>query len=171
MPRRKIKLSKEQRSIINKRNALKRTTSSFSKISQARKKWYLDGNKPQFKSKICLKCKKEYKPSNSRQYYCGSIKQKIGCSYKTMRERDIGYWLAREYQITFEDFKELFKKQDGKCKICGLTQDIKRLAIDHDHKTKKIRGLLCDKCNRGLGHFNDDISMLELAIKYLKGTL
>ena len=44
----------------------------------------------------------------------------------------------------------------------------RRLAVDHDHKTGKIRGLLCISCNVGLGHFQDDVELLRSAILYLQ---
>jgi protein-arginine kinase activator protein McsA len=53
---------------------------------------------------------------------------------------------------------------DGKCNICGKTA---KLAVDHDHKTNKFRGLLCDNCNMGLGQFKDDPMLLEFAQIYL----
>lgn len=52
------------------------------------------------------------------------------------------------------------------CVICGSTR---RLCIDHDHTTKKIRGILCTKCNAGLGMFDDNPARLDAAIRYLKG--
>ena len=62
--------------------------------------------------------------------------------------------------------------QNGCCAICKGEEpsDFKgRLSIDHDHSSGKIRGLLCMKCNSGLGMFNDDEDILLNAIKYLKG--
>ena len=50
------------------------------------------------------------------------------------------------------------------CTICGENDD---LVVDHDHKTNKIRGMLCNHCNRGLGHFKDDPDLLEYARIYL----
>ena len=74
------------------------------------------------------------------------------------------------------DYEALSKAQGGRCAICGRKETIKnylngnsrRLAIDHDHKTDKIRGLLCGKCNRGLGLFRDNIDFLQKAVRYLK---
>jgi len=80
------------------------------------------------------------------------------------------------YGITLDDYNRMFKEQNGVCKICGDRETRKnkfvsecRLTIDHDHSTKKIRGLLCHKCNFGLGNFRDRIDLLEKAKTYLKG--
>jgi hypothetical protein len=54
-----------------------------------------------------------------------------------------------------------------KCQICAST---KRLSIDHDHKTKKVRGILCSLCNTGLGFFRDNETHLANAIMYLNDT-
>src|ERR1035437_10727167 len=57
--------------------------------------------------------------------------------------------LKKKFGITWEEYDELFKKQNGYCPICGRHQSEfkKRLSVDHDHNTKKVRGLLCQNCN------------------------
>ncbi len=64
----------------------------------------------------------------------------------------------------------LLTKQNGKCAICGVHTDFinKSLSLDHDHKTNKLRGLLCGKCNFVIGNANDNVQVLEQAIEYLK---
>ena len=76
----------------------------------------------------------------------------------------------RKRGITAEEFNSKLKLQDGKCAICDRPQDasIKFLSIDHDHKTNKLRGLLCSNCNRGIGCFKDDPQLLIAAAAYLK---
>lgn len=72
--------------------------------------------------------------------------------------------------ISIEEFYTLFNKQKGLCGICHLPppdNNILLLQIDHDHKTGKIRGLLCPKCNHGLGQFKDNKNILLEAINYL----
>lgn len=67
---------------------------------------------------------------------------------------------------------KLFELQRGVCAICqsSLVGVISpNVCVDHDHITGTIRGLLCGKCNRGLGHFNDDPNLLIAAISYLSG--
>ncbi len=68
------------------------------------------------------------------------------------------------------------KKQKDKCAICGNNETMKhargtvnQLAVDHDHVTGKIRGLLCQRCNRALGLLRDDIAVLLSAAAYLTG--
>lgn len=60
---------------------------------------------------------------------------------------------------------EHFSKHSGKCDICGVED---KLRIDHDHLTGKIRGLLCNECNLGLGKFQDDVSRLREAAVYVE---
>jgi len=82
---------------------------------------------------------------------------------------------ARRQGFSEEQYQALLKKQNGRCAICGLSEGHRsqrgrkcRLAIDHDHRTGVVRGLLCNNCNRGLGRFKDDPILLELAVRYLK---
>lgn len=76
-----------------------------------------------------------------------------------------------EYGMTPDDYNKMFEAQEGRCAICGVSQvELKRrLAIDHDHISGKIRGLLCERCNLMLGKANDDINILTSAIQYLAG--
>lgn len=80
--------------------------------------------------------------------------------------------LKSEYGITEEQFEEMLKSQNSCCKICGSTESNvsthNKLVVDHNHETSKVRGLLCNKCNLGLGRFNDDIELLRKAVKYLE---
>jgi predicted HicB family RNase H-like nuclease len=80
------------------------------------------------------------------------------------------YHLIKNYNITLEEYNELFIKQNGCCAICGRHQsELKQtLHVDHDHNTGLIRGLLCTKCNIGLGYVNDDINILLKMISYLQ---
>lgn len=64
-------------------------------------------------------------------------------------------------------YLELFAKQGGRCAICTATPKKKRFAIDHDHATGTVRGLLCDNCNNGLGRFGDSPELLATARDYL----
>jgi hypothetical protein len=74
--------------------------------------------------------------------------------------------LKRHYNLTPEQYEELLQSQNMVCAICHKT-DTTRLAVDHDHFTGHVRGLLCGICNRGLGNFKDDTELLQKAIQYL----
>lgn len=77
------------------------------------------------------------------------------------------------YGITLLDYNEMFEKQNGLCFICGnpeisgISRD-NNLLVDHNHATGKVRKLLCNNCNRGLGAFRDNIAIMERAIQYIK---
>lgn len=84
------------------------------------------------------------------------------------------YYLVKTHNVTTEEYNALSLKQNNCCLICYGSKRSKgknsSLFVDHDHSTSKIRGLLCDNCNKGLGHFKDDENALSNAIKYLQAT-
>ena len=67
-------------------------------------------------------------------------------------------------------YKKLLESQDGKCSICGSfpKRNGPRFAIDHDHATGKIRGVLCSRCNRGIGLFKENPQWLRRAAEYIE---
>lgn len=74
-----------------------------------------------------------------------------------------------QYGITLTEFRRLMEKQNGRCAICGMAdQSYDRLQIDHDHDTKKVRGLLCGLCNMMLRHAKDRPTVLRAAADYLE---
>jgi hypothetical protein len=77
--------------------------------------------------------------------------------------------LREKYGIGLDEYNKLLAIQNGVCKICGKSDSAgKNLAVDHDHVTKKVRGLLCSQCNTGLGMFQDSIEVLQKAQDYLR---
>lgn len=101
---------------------------------------------------------------NRKEYY--SRPEIIAKTKKYYRNLHLG----RNHGITTDDYNKMFNEQNGCCKICDTHQsEFKQaLSVDHCHLTNKIRGLLCDACNLGLGKFKDKIDLLEKAIDYLK---
>lgn len=82
---------------------------------------------------------------------------------------------SKKYGIDNAVYQLFFDDQDGCCAICGQHEtaldrwgNVKPLAIDHNHQTGQVRGLLCDRCNRGLGYFKDSEENLESALHYLR---
>lgn len=101
---------------------------------------------------------KKISPEKARFYY----------ENNALKQRD--KVLQKEFGITLEEYENRFEEQRGCCSICGEHQSKlkRRLAVDHDHKTGKVRSLLCGKCNTGLGQFNDDEELLVAAANYLR---
>jgi hypothetical protein len=75
--------------------------------------------------------------------------------------------LKRKFNISVSEWDEMYAEQNGRCKICHQPQDTQRLAVDHDHETGEVRGLLCRTCNTAIGLMNDDPIILASAIKYV----
>ena len=84
-------------------------------------------------------------------------------------EKFRGYELKKAYGITLIEWKDIFRKQGRVCAICKCHRpNIKaHWHTDHDHKTGRIRGILCGKCNTALGYMKDSIKALSAAIAYL----
>lgn len=79
--------------------------------------------------------------------------------------------LKRTYNFSVEEYNILLKEQNYSCRICKTTEPTEtktKFCVDHCHTTGKVRGLLCNKCNAGIGMFNDNPDLLVSAISYLK---
>lgn len=78
--------------------------------------------------------------------------------------------IKQRYGLTNDEISRILEVQNYKCKICRISEsELKRkLAVDHCHETGKVRGMLCGRCNTGLGMFRDNEKYLETSIKYLK---
>jgi len=86
-----------------------------------------------------------------------------------IKDRRRKYHLAYKFGMTVENYKSMLKKQGNFCAICRKTPK-SSLVIDHCHRTGRIRGLLCHRCNdaMGMGYFKDDMGLLGKTIKYIK---
>jgi hypothetical protein len=93
--------------------------------------------------------------------------------YASDEERDrakLDAALRAKYDIGVEDYDDLMKIQGGLCAICRRPcSSGRRLAVDHDHESDEIRGLLCTKCNMAVGFFDDDAEIVRNALRYLLG--
>lgn len=100
--------------------------------------------------------------------------------YRKARAANPEYYLdqdlRRNYGVTYEWYQETLAKQNNVCAICKhpetaiIRNKVIAMPVDHDHKTGKARGLLCTKCNRGLGLFRDDKDILKAAFDYLNSS-
>jgi hypothetical protein len=77
-----------------------------------------------------------------------------------------------QYGLTLAEFDAMVRRQSGRCLICAAPGDPAKpncgLVVDHDHSSGEVRGLLCDRCNRGLGLFRDAPHVLRAAAQYLE---
>lgn len=99
-----------------------------------------------------------YNPEARRRYY--EKNKEASKQYSTKYNR------KKRYGVDDSEYQRLLAKQNGLCAICAKTCS-RQLALDHDHTTGNIRGLLCNSCNRGLGYFKDNHILLNNAKNYL----
>lgn len=97
----------------------------------------------------------------ARRYYA---RDDIRHTKKAMR---LGSRL-KAFGLSISDFDEMFTSQGGKCAICGGTSGKRRLSVDHDHATGKVRSLLCTNCNSALGLLGESTERMASAIEYIK---
>lgn len=134
--------------------------------------------------RVCSKCGIEKEIDQfylDVRYKGGRMRQCKQCRNEYMegyRQRNPLYarskHLKNERGITLDQYKEMFDAQGGMCAVCEQEETqvtrkgIRRaLAVDHCHESGRVRGLLCGRCNRGLGNFDDDSDRLRSAAAYL----
>lgn len=118
---------------------------------------------------------REVKAVYNREYYQNNKDALLGQTrdYRTQPHRKTRkrcLQLQGAYGITLSVYDLMLHEQEGVCAICKGKQSVegKDFCVDHCHKTGIVRGLLCDKCNLGLGALGDDIEGLERALSYLE---
>lgn len=134
--------------------------------------------------KICTRCdvlrlhnqfRKEPRMRDGRRSWCIPCDRSRHREYlrltKPWKTNKLYYknakWKCR-YGIDVNEVETMFVKQQGTCAICNREFTILRdLQVDHDHSTGQVRELLCQKCNTGIGYFQEDITVLSRAIDYL----
>lgn len=130
----------------------------------------LDGRHPTY----CKACAAQYARQNrvaggeARRTYSREYRRAYMAKYPEKRAQ---YARKAYYGLTHQEFLDLMERQQGLCAICEVVLEEGRgkdkLAVDHDHVTGVIRGLLCQQCNSGLGYFRDNPLILQAAIAYL----
>jgi hypothetical protein len=134
-----------------------------------------DLNRSRYETFRCPRCEAE-KPRSAfggrtrRAHYCKPCTNATAREWrqrnKTLHARNQRRYFLGRNGLTEATYEELREAQDGKCAICGTVPN-GDLAVDHDHETGIIRGLLCTRCNAGLGYFKDDRTALRRAANYL----
>lgn len=169
-------LSKEER---YRRNNLRRATEEFKEYRREydRKRQqnpeYVERQKllrksPRRKASAAIASKKYRSTQEYRDW------KKLYRASPEQQQKRREYEFKRKFGITPADYDRMLVEQGGVCAICGQEETFElkgakhSLAVDHCHKTGKIRGLLCRNCNQALGLAKDNVTILESAIKYLK---
>ena len=132
------------------------------------------------KLKKCTKCKQIYPATPKFFYRHSSRKDGLDpwCKECKIEYHKI-YYKKKNFNISLKQYEKLYRAQNGRCLICGKNfDDIYKEKkenhiyytprIDHDHKTGKVRGILCHHCNTALGSFCENPLILVRAIRYLK---
>jgi len=133
-------------------------------------KEYYNENKEEKKKYIAAWAKRN--PEKTKAYQA-----KARTSYpERFKDYSARHRMKVRYGITLEKYKQMYEDQSGLCFICHQPESVlnrngttKRLALDHCHETGRVRKLLCDNCNKGLGVFQDNPDRLRAAAKYLEG--
>ena len=175
-------MNAEQKSAYNKAYRV----ANWDRILERRKKWYAaNADRERNRSKkYAAALSKDVKHGRQRRYREANRDKLSAYTRKRYKEKraaillynkqrraerpevEQDWYLRTEYGISLAEYNALRTKQKGLCAICRKSQK-KRLSVDHCHTTGRVRGLLCDRCNHGLGHFKDEIAFLQRAIKYL----
>lgn len=131
--------------------------------------------------KICRNCGKEQslgcfsKDKHTKDGRCFHCKSCVSLNHK-MRPRpnfsalNKRRHLKSKYNMTLEKYNQMFEDQRGVCAVCGVPAgDLKRnLAVDHNHRTGKIRGLLCFACNSLIGRIEKNPLLIPTMMKYIR---
>lgn len=148
-----------QKTEIDKENYLSQANCVGCQMVKPLSEFYLKNNRPGRRCRLCLQVQ-------------AKERRDIGDRLKKQAVRSS---LMRNYGIETEEYNHLWIKQNGVCAICQKPESevvksgvVKRLSLDHCHKTGKVRALLCGRCNKGLGLFNDDVFLVREALLYLK---
>jgi hypothetical protein len=134
---------------------------------------------------ICLNCRKA--PSSPGRRWCQTCRDRHSAWYAKIpkgtcpkcRERPSMPWrrecvecydrlLQQQYGIDGVEYARLHEKQKGVCAVCAKPSQGRRLAVDHDHATGRVRGLLCNRCNTTLGLLEDSPELIGRLREYVK---
>lgn len=116
--------------------------------------------------KPCARCHGHKGIKYANLKFCGH------CTFKVKKEKARNAHaraLEKRYGITRKDYDDLYAAQGGVCYICRRANGkTRRLSVDHDHVSGRVRGLLCRPCNNILGHLRDSIEAAERVVAFLK---
>jgi hypothetical protein len=177
-------MDKEQKRAYNKAYRL----ANLEKLRAKRKQWYwqnAERERARAREYQSTKYSKEQKAESRRRYrenHRDKLRKYMRERYAKKRDEILAYnrerrthrpeverdwYLRTEYGITLAQYNAMLAAQNGGCAICAGVDTKRRLAVDHDHATGVVRGILCENCNRGIGLFKDNPERLRRAVDYL----
>lgn len=133
----------------------KMTPEQKARVSARKKAWYRSN--PEATSRMVKRANDKRAGATRESYH------KLGSNLRQWSRS-----LAKDYGITPDQYDQMFLAQYGRCKICRRIGNGRRLHVDHEHSTGRVRGLLCGKCNRGIGMFDDNPAILLKVCEYLQ---
>jgi hypothetical protein len=119
----------------------------------------------------CKPCIDSYRTERGYKLSSEAMSRKRQRDRDAYKESPDKWWeqnLIRKYGITAEQYAEMLEGQQGLCAICLRPPGKKRLHVDHCHSSGRVRGLLCDDCNLGIGKLGDDAARVTSAAAYLQ---
>lgn len=137
--------------------------------------FYKNRNTSDGRQSWCIECHrlKGKQPRNEHQKMCDREAIRKWRQTPKGKRSKLRRTLKSTFGITIEDYERMLWEQRGVCAICGrpetrkLRGKVKRLSVDHDHLTKKVRGLLCGSCNIMIGHARENMDILNNGARYL----
>jgi|SRR5665213_489204 len=141
--------------------------------ARRRERYRADPEKQKAYQKEWLRKNPENRRAASRRWRAKNP-DKVRAYNQNYRQQE--WWWKSQYGLTRDDYEALLQSQNGVCAICKKEEKsrdsrsgkVKGFHVDHNHANGKVRGLLCDLCNKGLGLFRDSPQFLESAIIYLE---
>lgn len=118
--------------------------------------------------KNCIECKSDFDIPKKQLFCCKKCRDTFAARRRSGKDVRHHRLLSR-YKITQYDLNQMLTAQHNACALCSKRFDVKMKAvIDHCHKSGKVRGILCHRCNMMLGCFADDPNIVQKAIEYIR---
>ncbi len=181
------KIARRKRAIelyrLNKEEVLKRQKKNLEDLKKYPEKYRTYREKNNLRGRIRYQLNREKESLRKKKAYYERKKEPIKYLYykeierqrakshyaKNKKKHFFEFRIVHKYGMTEKQYYDLLWKQEYRCAICQKTfcPTKKQIHIDHDHRTGKVRGLLCCGCNTTLGHFEDDLNKINKFVNYL----
>ena len=132
------------------------------KIKKDRRRFSADSKRRDGLQPWCKECHTKYHATHYRteEKVRANYKERNGKWYRQNRGRVSRYAFLKLYGLSDEDRRAMYSEQEGKCKLCRKPVPYEKIDTDHDHKTGKIRGLLCRRCNLFVGQVEGSLHLM-----------